>query len=206
MPRPRRTVWLMTTAVVLAAAGSGCAPLLIGSAVAAGGVAGYAYYAAEQAREYDAGASEVRLATRNVLTEMGMPVVEEHSDTNGGWLVSRTPAGQRLSVTFSDNPEPNSPSGFVTRVGVRVAAFGDQEFSRNFLDQLGGRLYGVSPPPPPGAAPGAPPGTAVGRLTPQPQPRPGESPPPPLADAKSPPKPGQPAPVQPASWQAPSPR
>jgi hypothetical protein len=195
MPRRCKTGWLRTTALVVAAAallGGGCAPLLIGGALAAGGAAGYAYYAGQYNRDFDAGALEVRHAARAVLTDMGVPVVEEHSDTNGGWFVSNTPGGERLSVTFTDFPDQNSPSGFVTRVGVRVAAFGDPTFSRDFLDRVGHHLYPNGPPPP------RTPATPTGRLTPQPV-RPAETSPPPLADPRAP----LAAPASDPNWQKP---
>jgi hypothetical protein len=198
MPRllGKRGLRALALAGVVLAAGAGCMPLVIGGLVAAGGAAGYAYYAGAYHRDYEAGAAEVRLAARTVLQEMGTPVLEEHSDLNGGWVVSTTPTGQRLSVTFNDFPDPNSPSGFVTRVGVRVSAFGDAEFSRSFLDHLATRVRPVPAapvPPPPGGVPAVP-ASSAGRLTPQPAAAP-ESPPPPLAEPK---------PIPQSSWQKPA--
>jgi hypothetical protein len=206
MPRLHRTGWLGTLGLIvvgLALLNAGCAPVLIGGLVAAGGAAaGYAYYNGEFKRDYEAGAADVRLATRAALNDQGMVVLEEHSDPNGGWLVSRTPGGERISVTFNDYPEASAPTGFMTRVGVRVSAFGESEFSRRLLDDVGNRLglASPSPVPPPTAAPGTIP---TARLVPQPQgqaQRPGESSPPPLADARAQ---DSPPAAQDAAWRKP---
>jgi hypothetical protein len=163
--------------IVMVLAGTGCLPVVVGGLAVAGGAAGYAYYAGEMKREYEAAAVDVRLAARAALTDQGMVVMEEHSDSGGGWLVSKTAAGDRVSVTFADFPDPNAPTGFVTRVGVRVSAFGDPDFSRRLLDDVSARL-GLAPPPSAAPAPNPNPVVPASRVVP----KAAESAPPPLAD------------------------
>ena len=144
---------------VLALAGSGCLAAVAG--VAAAGGAGYAYYAGKVSRDFQGSLDQVWSATHLALSELGMPVVSQDQAGDGGVIVARA-AEQQVRISFE--VEAAGPAGQVTRVGVRVATFGEQDLSARILNQIGAHVRPLSPVT---VAPTAPTGSSA---------------PPPLAD------------------------
>jgi hypothetical protein len=168
--------YLALTAVALANAG--CLAVAAG-AVAAGGVAGYAYYQGGVSRDYAAGFEPVWAATQQALGDLGLPPTGVKPGDGRGTLESRTGAGDKIEIAVEALPP--APSGAPrTRVSIRVGVFGDHPLSDRLLDQVQSRL---------GAAPGVvtlgTPEPPVHAAACQAAPRdlPAQTAPPPLADA-----------------------
>jgi hypothetical protein len=166
-----RTAFL---AVALAAlANAGCIALAAGAAAAGAGGVAYAYAYAPLIHDYPTGLNETVAATKLALADLQFPLDNEKADGDGAVLESHTGDKYKVVVNFEPLPSRVPADGSMTRVSVRVGHFGDDAVSGRIHDQINMHL---GPPP--------------GRLTPQAQARPNETPPPPLA--------GPPAAVQPA--------
>jgi hypothetical protein len=188
MPRYGRVrgVWIGAVLVAgMALTSSGCLFVAAGAAAGGGAAAGYAYYKGLVTREYVANVDDVWAATHAALADLGMPVSHEERANGGASLESRTADGDRVRISFDVAPSRIPAEGSLTRVGVRVATFGDVAVSERILDQIGAHLVpGARPAPPPAGAPA-------------------ETPPPPLAGASPPPN--APTKWQPQSKAPPSP-
>lgn len=166
----------------LALVNGGC--LLAAAGAAAGGAAGYAYCKGKVCDQYPASFDDTWAATHTALQELGMPVEGEERSAAGGTVHTRTADGERVRVTV-DAENGASAAGPSTRVGVRVATFGDYDVSERIHSQIGAHL--VASVPPGGAPPGtAAPAASLGPIRPVPPPPPGppQTPPPPLAPAE----------------------
>ena len=154
--RRRRSLALLALAV-LALVNGGCLAVAAG-AVAAGGVAGYAYYKGSVAREYTASFEQTWAAAQAALGDLGMPVEGVDREDGRGKVTSSTGDGARVDVVVqssSASPTDGTPR---TRVSARMGVFGDNALSERYLDQVQARLNmpgGVAPIPvtsQPGAA------------------------------------------------------
>ncbi len=140
----------------LALANSGC--LLAAAGVAGGAAAGYAYCKGKVCETYNANFDDSMAATHTALTELGMPILQTQRDGTSGFIESRTADGDRIRISLRELTSKIPAEGQITRVGVRVATFGDQPVSDRILDQVGLHLApatasGTQPAPPP-ATPG----------------------------------------------------
>ena len=163
-----RAAYVILAAVALANSGG----LVVAAGAAAGAATGYLYMEGNIHRFYAANLDDVQNATRTALADLGMPLIGESREGGSGFLESKTTDGERVRI-YLDVQDSGDPAGPLTRVGVRVATFGDRPVSQRLLDQIGAHLAppGVAGTPPPPLAPtlGAP------------QPVPPETGPPPLA-------------------------
>jgi hypothetical protein len=177
-----RTVWL-GLAVLLAVGGSGCLAAAVGAA-AGGAAAGYLYYEGNVERDYAADPPDVRAAAHKALAELQMPVESETVDGTDATIVSRTADNDKVTIKLSTHPSAVQAEGNLTKVGIRVAIFGDDRTSNRVHDQINLHLAvapGRTPLPPPPPAPGGVVQTGgTAPLTPQPAP-PSQTGPPPLA-------------------------
>jgi hypothetical protein len=173
----RRGAYLLLGMIALAS--GGCL------AAAAAGVAGgaglaYLYYQGNVSETYHAAFEDTRAATRTALADLGMPVIEEKTDKGGGGFETRTFDGYTVHVSLDSVSAPNPADGPQTRVGIRVATFGDKTVSDRIQRQISAHLApaAVVAVPPAGAPAGPPvPITQVGT---SPGPLPPPTPPPPL--------------------------
>lgn len=148
--------WMFLLAILpVTVAGSGCAALIVGGAVAGGAAAGYAYYNGNVPRDFPAGMEQTWTATHLALNDLGYPVVRTETTSTGGFIESKTAEGQRIVITLQKSPQHEIPGVVATRVGVRVAVFGDQPLSEHILHQIQTRLgpVTVSQPPVPTKTP-----------------------------------------------------
>ena len=125
-------------------------------------------------REYPAALTDASAAVRTSLADLQFPPPTEKSD--GGEVTFETKAsdGARVHVYLESLTSRIPGDGPVTRITVRVGAFGDDAVSARILDQISIHLV---VPPASQAASAAPP---VPRPSP---PHPPETSPPPLAAA-----------------------
>lgn len=109
---------------------SGCTLLVVGGA----GAAGYAYVKGEHERVYPYPIAQIASAVRDALHEMALPVVSDTADELGARFESRTAQGEKVVVTL----EPQGKT--VTKVGIRVGVFGDEDASRTIAARIDERL------------------------------------------------------------------
>ena len=140
-----RSIHLLIALACLANAG--CLAAVFGAAgAAAGGAGGYAYYKGNVCQAYPAARDDVWFAARAALLDLGMPVVEENQAD--GVIGSKTGDGDKVHVQVEALPNRVPADGPATRVGVRVAWFGDEELSQRILARIGVHLRPATPPPP----------------------------------------------------------
>ena len=122
---------VVTAATVLAVClTSGCTLLVVGGA----GAAGYAYVKGEHERVYPYPMAQTASAVRDALHEMTLPVVRDAADELGARFESRTAQGEKVVITL----EPQGQA--VTKVGIRVGVFGDEDASRTIAARIDERL------------------------------------------------------------------
>jgi hypothetical protein len=150
----------------------GCVAAAAAGAAGGGAAALYAYQRGRIYRDYPAALTDATAAVRTSLTELQFPPPAEKSDGGEFAFETKTADGAKLHVYLEAQTSRVPGDGPVTRITVRVGAFGDDAVSARILDQVSIHLV---VPPASQVASASPP---VPRPTP---PRPPESPPPPLA-------------------------
>jgi hypothetical protein len=155
---------------LLALANGGC--LAVAAGVAAGGAAGYAYYAGKVDRAYPASFADTWAATRTALAELGMPIVSEERHATDGTIESRTADDDKVHISLETAKSQIPAEGTVTDVSIRVRLFGDKPVSERILYQIAAHLAPprtvavpplVTPPPRPTFGPPVQPTAATAR-------------------------------------------
>jgi Protein of unknown function (DUF3568) len=161
----------------LALLNGGCLAAAAAGAAGGGAAALYAYQRGRIYRDYPAALTDATAAVRTSLAELQFAPGSEKGD--GGEFTFETKAadGAKVHVFLEAQTSRVSSDGPVTRITVRVGAFGDDAVSARVLDQVSIHLV---VPPASQSASAAPP---VPRPTP---PHPPETAPPPLAAAVGP--------------------
>jgi hypothetical protein len=158
---------------VLTIVQGGC--LLAIAGVAAGGAAtGYLYCKGRIYRDYPANLADVRNAVHAALLDLHFGIFNDEAKDGKAFLVTKTTNGKKVRIYLDCLASPIPAEGLVTRVSIRVGAFGDENISARILDQAAWRLsHGapILPAPPPGPDP----------IQQTSGVRPAETPPPPLA-------------------------
>jgi hypothetical protein len=156
---------------------SGC--LLIAAGTAAGCAAGYAYYKGKVCQNFVADFPNTWAATHTALQELGLVIEHEQRTTAGGYIETRTADSDRVRIDVENESSRLPSEGVLTRVGIRVATFGDYPVSDRILYQIAAHL---APQGPPVAVPPGPPAPALGPAQPAAAtapPLPTQTPPPP---------------------------
>ena len=161
--------WACLLAAALALVNGGCLALVAGAAAGGAAAAGYAYYNGRLYRDFPAGMADAAAAVRTSLAELQLPVVSETMANGSVVVISRAGDGAKVDVQLDLVPSRIPAEGALTRVSVRVGAFGDEEVSGHILDRVSMHLAPASaavqptpaaPPaetaPPPLAAPEPP--------------------------------------------------
>jgi hypothetical protein len=146
-----KLICLVVTCVALA--NSGC--LLIAAGAAGGAALGYAYYQGKVVGDYTASFTDSWAACHTALAELGMPVTSEHNDGVTGYVESRRADGDHVRIDLETEASQVPAEGALTRIGVRVATFGDRPLSERVLMQIGLHLAPAAEAAPPGATLGA---------------------------------------------------
>lgn len=159
MTRPeKKNLWMML-ALLAAAGGSlascGCLALVAGGA-AAGGATAYVYCKGKVCQNFLASYADTWAAAHTALRELGMRVESEESKDGSGLIQTRASNGDHIRVYVDVMPSQVPAEGFVTRVCIRVATFGDYELSDRILYQVGAHLAPPARPPAPVPAPVGP--------------------------------------------------
>jgi hypothetical protein len=164
MPNARRE-WL-SRLVLVAVAGAalvngGCLAAAAVGAAGGGAAALYAYQRGRLFRDYPAALTDATAAVRTSLAELQFPPGTEKSDGGSFVFETRATDGTKIHIFLDAQTSRVPAEGPITRVTVRVGAFGDDAVSARILDQVSVHL--VVPPaaqsssaPPPLAAPAPP--------------------------------------------------
>jgi hypothetical protein len=135
----RPGLWLATTLLaVIALANCGC--LLVAAGTAAGAAAGIAYANGKVSATYFAYPPDVWMATRQGLTDLGMPLMKECFDGFKGSLESRTADGDKVFVTLECVSPAGTVDGAFTRLSIRIASFGDRVGTERIFQQIGSHV------------------------------------------------------------------
>jgi hypothetical protein len=137
MARRRNCLFYLAFAV-FAFASSGCLVATVGAV--GGAAAGYAYYKGKVNQDFSAGFEDTVAAARTALGELGLPLLAESRAPNTAVLESRSAEGDHIRIDIDSLISPIPSEGRISRVGVRVATFGDQPLSRRILDQISAHL------------------------------------------------------------------
>jgi hypothetical protein len=150
---------LYTLLAGLALMQGGC---LLALASVAGGAAatGYLYCKGRIYRDYPASLPDVRNAVHAALLDLHFLIFTEEVKDGKAFFVTKTTNGKKVRINLDCLSSPIPSEGMLTRVSIRVAAFGDESVSARILDQVAFRLThpaAVPLAPPPGPPPiGAP--------------------------------------------------
>lgn len=154
MPRPgkRVTGHLRTLSLLVVAAGAvasaGClAVAAVGAA--GGGVATYFYVRGKVCQEFVAGFADTWKATQDMLLAEPLTLVSNENDGKSGKITSRTADGSTITIDLVTVAGRTPAEASVTRVCVRIGAFGDQALSERFLSKIAARLIPGRLPPGP---------------------------------------------------------
>jgi hypothetical protein len=139
----------------LALAQGGCLAVAAGSAAAAaGGAAGYAYYSGKYYREYVANEDDVWAATQTAFKELQLPIDRAERGLPNSYIESQTGDGVKIHLSLEARKSPIPVEGSISKVSIRVGAFGDGTISERILDQIDSHLSPtLSPSPTTVAAP-----------------------------------------------------
>jgi hypothetical protein len=161
----------------LAVAQTGC--LVVAAGAAAGAAAtGYVYYKGRLYRDYPAGVADALAATRAGLLDLQFPLVSEETKDGSACVSSRTADGTAVRIWLDMVPSRVPADGSMTRISVRVGAFGDEAVSARILDQI---VMHLVPPALVRPQASVAPGLAEPAIQPVRALMPGETSPPPLA-------------------------
>lgn len=180
--RTKQTSRLVFLAVALLALLNGGCLFLAAGAAAGGAAAGYAYVNGRLYRDYPATLPAAAAAVRASLVELQFPLLVEKNESGKPSFESKASDGTTVYVYLETLTSRIPAEGPLTRVSVRVGAFGDEAVSARILDRVSAHLIvPAAAGPMPVASPLAPPAPA----------QPPETAPPPLAPPVPVPQPGK---------------
>jgi hypothetical protein len=126
---------------------TGCIAAAVTGAVVGAGAAGYAYYQGAVARDFPAQMDLTWAVVQQSVTELGLPLNKVVRDNDGGVIETTTGNGDKVEVRVEPRSSQVPADGQWTNVSIRVAVFGDGQFSERLLNQIDTHM-----PHPPGPA------------------------------------------------------
>jgi hypothetical protein len=130
---------------VTALSTTGCIAAAVTGAVVGAGAAGYAYYQGAVTRDYPIQMDSTWAAAQQAVSELGLPLDKVVRDIDGGIIETKTGDGDKVEIHVEPRPSRIPADGDWTTISVRVAIFGDGQFSERLLNQIDTHL-----PHPPG--------------------------------------------------------
>jgi hypothetical protein len=177
-PAGRDRIGRLLSLLVAAAALSSGGCLVVAAGAAAGGAAaaGWAYARGVIYQEYPTPLDATHAAVRTSLGELQFPIVSEDKGTKVAQssIESKTGDNKQIHIYLATRSHPIPAEGVITRVSIRVGAFGDDAITKRIFDQISTHLTSpesLRPTPAPTSPPAVLPASA----------RPPETAPPPLA-------------------------
>jgi Protein of unknown function (DUF3568) len=135
-----RLALCVATPLLAACALANCGCLLVAAGAAAGAATGVAYVNGNISATYFAYPRDVWAATRQGLTELGMPLIKESFDGIKGSVESKTSDGDKVFITLECLSPPGTIDGAFTRLSIRIASFGDRKGSEIIFQQIGNHV------------------------------------------------------------------
>lgn len=129
---------LFSALALLALVHGGC--LWIAAGAAGGAAVGAAYYYGKDCQAFPSSLDDSAAATRTALADLGMPVLEEQREGGSAFIKSQTGDGDPVRVYLDPEGSKFPADGPLTKLTVRVGAFGDHPVSNRVLDQIGAHL------------------------------------------------------------------
>lgn len=117
---------------------SGC--LLAAAGIAGAAAAGTAYAKGKICALYNARPTDAWAATKQAVTEMGMPILKEEFDGAEGMIQTRTAEGEMVRIYLEARTSAFPSDGPITKICIRVATFGDWPISERIMAQIGSHL------------------------------------------------------------------
>jgi len=140
-PKTASSVALGLAMPLLAACAlANCGCLLVAAGTAAGAATGIAYVNGKISATYFAYPRDVWMATRQGLTELGMPLLKESFDGIKGSVESRMDDGDKVFITLECLSPPGTVDGALTRLSIRIASFGDRNGSELIFQRIGSHV------------------------------------------------------------------
>ncbi|MGH7169722.1 MAG: DUF3568 family protein [Gemmataceae bacterium] len=149
---------LYVVIAVLALTQGGCLLALAG--VAGGAATGYFYCKGRVYRDYPASLPDLRNAVRAALLDLHFYIFTDEAKDGKAFLITKTTNGKKVRIYLNCMSSPVPADGLVTRLAIRVGAFGDEGVCTRLFEQVAFRLSHpapIVPAPPPGAPPIGPP-------------------------------------------------
>lgn len=146
----KRVGLVVVLALVLAQ--SGC--LALTATAVGGGAVGVAWLAGKTTRVVDGSLEESAMAVESALHDLGLPIADSRGGPAQAAIDSRLSNGDPVMIELNLEAKPFPSDAPRTRIGIRVATFGDEQSTKRIFEQIEYRLKNPAPPPLP-AAPGA---------------------------------------------------
>jgi hypothetical protein len=152
---------LYVAAALLALLPGGC--LWVAAGAAGGAAVGAAYCYGKVCQTFPSSLDDSVAAAKTALSDLGMPMLEDRRDSGTAFIKSQTSDGDAVRIYLDPEVSKFPADGPLTKVTVRVAAFGDHPVSNRVLDQIAAHL---TPAPLASAAPSGMPVAAAGTVAP----------------------------------------
>ena len=120
---------LLLGIAALAAGNVGCLAVAAGAAAAGAGATGYAYLKGKYYRDYPANLDDTNTAVKTALAELRFPVSPEERTAGKIVIESRAADSSTIHIALEPFTSRIPAEGQVTRVSIRVSAFGDEQVS-----------------------------------------------------------------------------
>jgi hypothetical protein len=135
MQRRRAMRWLRNIAMmvlmgVVMLQLTGCALLLVGGAAAGAAAAGVMYNEGELRADLEAKPPEILQATERAFRDLIWTKESAKASATDGLATARTATGREVTVTINRKTEN------VSRIGIRIGTFGDENLSRLLYDKI----------------------------------------------------------------------
>jgi hypothetical protein len=130
--------WFYAGIGVLALGCGGC--LAVAAGAAGGAAVGAAYYYGKVCQTYPSSLDDSSAATKTALADLGMPILEEQREGGSAFIKTQTGDGDPVRIYLDPEASKFQADGPLTKVTVRVGAFGDHPSSNRLLDQIGAHL------------------------------------------------------------------
>jgi hypothetical protein len=127
--------WLRNVAMAVLVSGAmlqltGCAALLIGGAAAGAAAAGVMYKEGELQADLEAKPPQALQATERAFRDLIWTKESAKSSATDALATARTATGKEVTVTINRQTEN------VSRIGIRIGTFGDENLSRLLYDKI----------------------------------------------------------------------
>lgn len=116
----------------------GC--IFVAAGAAGAGAATYFYLRGKLCQEYYASFADSWQAVLTTLQEQGFTVTRQENNGADGTISSKTTDGSAITISLTSQASRAPAEKNVTRVCIRIGAWGDEPLSARLLTQIGSHL------------------------------------------------------------------